>query len=124
MGGNYESLLYYMPSDVSPALIRKSITGQPYRRAAEPATELPGFMTMAGGRLSMISTWVSFYSDVKFEQCHQTMHMPLGDFSISPFEYAQIWCPSAGRLAIMCCLRPEAEERLRADLGDALKPFT
>lgn len=124
MAGNYESLIYYMPADVSPGLLRKSLSSPPsFKRAGNPTTELPGFSTMIGGRLSMLSTWASFHGDVKLDRCTQTMHSPIADMAASPFEIGVLWVPGEGRLALMCLLRPETLDRLRSELGEVLKPM-
>jgi hypothetical protein len=99
--GNYTRPIVYRPTDVATAgLIRKSL--ETFKRAAVPATPMPGFWDMARGRTAAVTSWVGFYKDVKIGS-RQIVHLPLiDDRSVRvPFkELCVIFRPSSDRLAL------------------------
>lgn len=125
MAGNLESAIWYTPSDVSPALIRKSLTPQPgWFRAGEPRSELPNSMTLLKGRQARITNWASFHRDICFEGAQQTMHLPLWSNleEISKvLDFCNVFRPCSGRLCLICTLHPKAQVAFEAELQGALR---
>jgi len=124
LAGNYESCIWYTPKDVSPALIRKSLTPQPgYRRAAEPQTEYPGISTRLKGRISNCSSWTTFYGDVRLDGCTQTQHIPIFDFDevARCMDFCIIFRPTNERLGLVCGMHPKTRAAFEAELSGALK---
>eukprot|EP00929_Paragymnodinium_shiwhaense_P035124 TRINITY_DN19012_c0_g1_i1.p1 TRINITY_DN19012_c0_g1~~TRINITY_DN19012_c0_g1_i1.p1 ORF type:complete len:302 (-),score=45.49 TRINITY_DN19012_c0_g1_i1:350-1255(-) len=119
MAGNYESLIWYAPSDVSPALIRKSLKPQPgFVRAGTPSSQYPSFLTRMKGRMNNCTNWATFYGDVTLPGCTQTMHLPIFgyDGAAACMNAAIIFRPTGDRLAVICVAHDAAQAALAASL--------
>ena len=89
--GNYESSIVFGPTDFSANKIRAAL--QPtsgYRPPAAlaniPRRDLPGSWRTAFGstNITIVSSWASFYTDVIFKDCRQSIHMPVNfDINVS-----------------------------------------
>ena len=98
--GNYQSLIGYQKVDFTePYLIRQSITGV-MRRAVSGA--YPSFLQASRARLNMLTSWVTFYKDVKLPGCVQTLHIPIGaNKNVSMQDVGILFRPSANELAMI-----------------------
>jgi hypothetical protein len=100
LAGNYEGLMAYQRQDFeSPEYIRRSLE-PPYRRNRSGA--LPGTLSSVFSRISVLSSWVTFYTDLTFEGAEQTLHVPCLDDKFIAFEnIGIIFCPKKGSYAIL-----------------------
>lgn len=79
--GNYEDLITYMPADfATPALIRQSIQGIPYRRAAKPSTKMLSNWQHLRARYGVITNWATFAKPIRLTNAQEVLHLPLFDF--------------------------------------------
>ena len=79
--GNYEDLVTYMPTDfATPVLIRKSVIGPLYTRAAEPHTEMLTNRQHLRAKYGVITNWATFARPLDIVGAHEQLHLPLFDF--------------------------------------------
>ena len=119
--GNLEHFMMYRPSDVvEPCLIRKSL--KTMKRAATPATPMPGFWDMSTGNTGFVANWSTFYNDVKIKHSKQIVHIPLPDEStLVPFKrFGIIFRPSSDRLALLSNGDTRMMNDLEQELGSDL----
>ena len=103
--GNYEALLAYQTEDFADAsLIRRSLSG--FRRLL--SGDLPGFFRSLLCPVSIISSWTTFYRDVSFLGCEQTLHVPCFDLSTVVWPIALLFRPTAGALSLLVLSRSAA----------------
>lgn len=124
LAGNYQSLIWYRPSDVSPALLRRSLTPRPgFYRAGEPQTEFPSFGMRMRGRVANVTNWATFYGDVRPPGADQTMHIPIIDWEMNARVMNQciVFRPASNRLSLICAIYPDAQAAFEAALGGALR---
>ena len=114
--GNLEHLMMYRPPDIAkPCLIRKSL--KTMKRAATPATPMPGFWDMSAGSTCLVTNWSTFYNDVKIKHSKQIIHIPLPESILVTFkEFGIIFRPSSDRIAILSI----GSERMIKDLEQEL----
>ena len=81
--GNYEELITYLRGDYeTPALLRKSVSGRPYRRAGTPPTAmLTNWEHMRGGTYGAITNWSTFAKELKLDGATEELHLPLFDWA-------------------------------------------
>jgi hypothetical protein len=98
--GNYEMLLGYQPPDfASPGLIRKSLA--PLRRAVT-GPFCGFFRQLFGTRIAVLSTWATFYADLRIPASTQTLHLPLIEVKNFPFDSIGIvFRPTADTLGLL-----------------------
>ena len=116
--GNLEQFMMYRPTDVAtPSLIRKSL--RTMKRAATPATPMPGFWDMSTGNTCVVSNWATFYKEVKIQHSKQIVHLPLPDSNnLIPFkELGIIFRPSNDRLAFLSAGSARMINNLEKELG-------
>lgn len=79
--GNYEELITYMPADfATPFLVRKSVTGPTYVRAAIPHTKMPTNWQHLGAKYGVITNWATFVRPLEIDGTQEMLHLPLFDF--------------------------------------------
>ena len=79
--GNYEDMITYMPADFeTPALIRRSVTGPPFVRAAVPPTRMLTNRQHLSAKYAVITNWATFARPLEIEGAEETLHLPLFDF--------------------------------------------
>jgi hypothetical protein len=115
--GNYEANVPYFPEDVTTAsLIRKSITPVDgvfrAKRAAEPATAIPGFWKMVKQDTSLITNWATFYTDLVVKAGEATvqpkLHLPImrpDGLITTIWNSCIVFAPRAGELATLIFTR-------------------
>ena len=82
--GNYEDALTYLPADfATPALVRRSVTGPPYVRAAVPPTRPLTNLEHLRARYAVATNWATFARPLRVEGARETLHLPLFDFPAS-----------------------------------------
>ncbi len=120
MAGNYEVLVGYQPQDyVTPDLIRKSIALQRRCGSEKLPTRFETLFTKS--KLSILSSWVTFYKDVQLEQCSQQIHLPcVENKNMVSDNLGVIFRPNANELALLTFTRPGISERLTEirNIGD------
>jgi hypothetical protein len=120
MAGNYEYLAPYQRADFAhPAFIRQSL---PSARGFYSGA-MPGFLATVGGRISILSSWATFYRDVELEGCEQLLHLPCADDqNVISDNLAVIFRPRKGELAVMSFTRNFTDTDFAAApaLGDTL----
>lgn len=135
--GNYEANVPYFSEDVeTSALIRQSIrdTDGEFRalRSCPPQTEIPKLFTLLRDRISLITNWATFYSDLRLQgdesgnvayQYKTKLHLPImGTDGIitSVWNIGIIFRPRAGELEVFMitrCLDSEALIQLKVQNG-------
>ena len=127
--GNYEANLPYFPGDIeTPALIRQSIQGSDgafrAKRAGSPETEIPGFSKLLRNKVSIISNWATFYSDVMLQGEAQDkyegtlkpkLHFPVMEpdgIITSVWNSAIVFRPRAGDLGMLIITQLSESELL------------
>ena len=116
---NYFNTIIYRPRDyATPALIRESISGECFERAAKPPTELlkstPTLM-MKKVHVSICTNWATFNND-DFSlgpSFQQVLHMPLKDMryaSPSLISNFTVFKPWPGKIAICVAGSPKMVE--------------
>jgi hypothetical protein len=99
--GNFWHFMMYRPADIStPCLIRKSL--RTMKRAAIPATPMPGFWDLATGDTSALTNWTIFYKEVKITGSREIIHLPLPQKNVTTLkELGIIFRPSSDRVAVL-----------------------
>ena len=95
----------------SPALIRKSLLENMFKRASKPQTNIPGFYDLVTGKLALVTNWSTFYDDIYLDDCTQIVHFPFVDVDEhigNDFSACIIFAPRKGELAVATSLAPEA----------------
>lgn len=120
MAGNYEHLAGYQKRDFEvPESIRLSL---PHAKGYY-SPSLPGFWDIFSARISILSSWVTFYRDVELEGCSQILHLPCADDqNIAVCNLAVLFRPRKGELAMMSFTRGFTDsEFLQSDvMGEIL----
>jgi len=121
--GNYEGLLAFGPEDYAePALVRKSLASGPPtflrggggEKTPEP---LPGRWELLTCRVAVVSSWVfPHFSELAIDGCSHLLHIPCSDAQLVPFEFAIVYRPRAGQLAVVCGVRTCSGDDLMAGL--------
>lgn len=119
--GNYEALLTYMPADyASPALVRRSVSGAPYRGAARPPTVMPGNWKHAtSATYGATTNWTTFARSLLLPaDAVQELHLPLyewkKDCPACVFGAINLFRPAAGRIAAMVLGKQDVIDSVRA----------
>ena len=113
--GNYEELITYMRGRgggeeddyATPTLLRKSVAGAPYRRAARPPTAmLSNWEHLRGAMYAAVTNWATFARPLTLgDGAAQELHLPLFDWDKAcpacVFGSFIIFQPAAGRVAAM-----------------------
>lgn len=112
--GNYEGLISYQPADFRhPLLIRKSLE-MPYKRRVTP--QLPGFLGSIRSRVTMVSSWATFYRDVEVAEFKQILHLPCIDDKTVPLDNVGfLFRPRRDALALLLIGRSVSPAALDAD---------
>eukprot|EP00746_Dinoflagellata_sp_MGD_P001763 gnl/MRDRNA2_/MRDRNA2_103349_c0_seq1.p1 gnl/MRDRNA2_/MRDRNA2_103349_c0~~gnl/MRDRNA2_/MRDRNA2_103349_c0_seq1.p1 ORF type:complete len:208 (+),score=28.08 gnl/MRDRNA2_/MRDRNA2_103349_c0_seq1:2-625(+) len=122
MAGNYEGCILFSNKDFEdgPSGIRKALQRKDgkFQSALEPANPLPGLCEMRGCKYRIITNWASFFSELVFDGCTQTLHMPYMTPSTLPTDLAVIFRPTKATLALFVVTRKLSDEKLTA--GDSL----
>lgn len=117
--GNYEEFLMYLKDDyATPALLRKSVSGPPYHRAADPPTAmLSNWEHVRGATYSTVTNWSTFARPLALGGAKQEMHLPLADGGQAAppgFSVCILFQPAAGRVAALVFGKQELLDRVRA----------
>ena len=65
----------------------------------------------------MVTNWTfSHFTELAVEGCQHLAHMPHCDIAMVPFEFAVVYRPRAGQLALACFVRSCGSEELEAGL--------
>jgi len=124
MAGNYEYLPAYQRVDFGhPAHIRQSLS----RARGHYAPSLPGPFSILSARLSILSSWATFYRDVELTGCTQLLHLPCADDqNIATSNLAVLFRPRKGELALMSFTRGISDEEFSCSgaLGEAIMGAT
>jgi hypothetical protein len=112
--GNYEGLVAYQKRDFEhPVLIRNSLD-VPYKRRV--THQLPGFFASITCRVTMLSSWATFYRDVEVDQFEQIIHLPCIDDKMVPLDnIGVIFRPRRDSLAVLLMGRSVSLDALRGD---------
>lgn len=117
--GNYEGTVVYFKGDyATPALLRKSVSGVPYRRAADPPTAmLSNWEHVCSATYAMNTNWSTFSRPLAFGGAKQEIHLPLLDVSQCPGSIQSamiIFQPTAGGIAGMVFGKQEIINAVKA----------
>ena len=119
--GNYEDMVTYMPADFeTPALIRRSVTGPPFVRAAVPPTRMLTNRQHLGAKYAVITSWATFARPLRIDGAEETLHLPLFDFPAttpaSVLGAMVVFKPRPGKedVACLCGGSRDMIERVRA----------
>lgn len=119
--GNYEDLIEYMPADyATPMLLRKSVNGPPFCRAAVPATRpLSSWQHLWGATYGAATNWSSFAKPLTLGAGEeQELHLPLFDWpKACPaciFGSIVLFRPVAGQVAAMVAGKKALIDKIRA----------
>ena len=122
--GNYEGCLVFTPDDYAhPALVRKTLKSGPptWLRGGggemTPPAPLPAGCAAMYCRLGMITNWTfDHFTELAIDGCEHLLHVPYCDCAMVPFEWAVVYRPRAGQLAVAMFTRACGSERLMAEL--------
>ena len=105
LAGNYESVVAYRPADYAePALIRKSLSCF-HRQVTGPLPSV--FQSLFLKRVSIISSWSTFFHQVELADCTHKAHFPHISQSDTPclFDVHVIFNVSKDQMACWSCTR-------------------
>ena len=134
--GNYEELIAYTKQDYKfPALIRKSISAPPYRRAGNG--HMPTNMEHLSCTYGAITNWATFAKELKIGNTTgddkgtitQTLHIPLFDFPKSTpaciFGAIVIFKPKEGSVGALVAGKQELIDAIKGSgmVGQSLEDF-
>merc|ERR1712129_600398 len=72
--GVYTTMLLYFPEEYrDPANIRRSVTRQSHACMPDGSKQRPG----PGSKCASLTSWHTFYSEVRFDGCSELSHFPL-----------------------------------------------
>jgi len=111
--GNYERLLIYDTTDLTPATVRASLAGPPFMGNWNEMSDFP-----AGNKIGMITNWSSFADPPEIDGCPQQLHLPCCSMVGNP-ETCIIFRPRCGQLAVLYLSR----KLNRADFAVCDLPF-
>mmetsp|Transcript_52376 Transcript_52376/g.111295 ORF Transcript_52376/g.111295 Transcript_52376/m.111295 type:complete len:208 (+) Transcript_52376:396-1019(+) len=111
----YENVVFYRTDDsASPALIRESLSGRPFRRRITARSPMPGFFAMAASSNAICSNWASFAKPCDLLQshcgCEEEVQIPLYDVtSLLPCTLAicLVFCAGPRGLAVFVAGSPD-----------------
>ncbi|KAK3257340.1 hypothetical protein CYMTET_33569 [Cymbomonas tetramitiformis] len=126
--GNYEGCILFSDADFSdargfahgPASIRSALQRQDgkFRSTLDPPRPLPGFFEMSRCKYRIITNWASFFSELEFDGCTQTLHIPYLAPSSIPTDLLVIFRPTRSTLGAFIITRKLSDEALTS--GDSL----
>jgi hypothetical protein len=102
--GNYEGVVFFDDKGYSDpvAVRRRLLAGPPYAGLSRP---LPGLFEGVSCRLGLITDWARFAEELVFEGCKASLHLPLYDLRLLPYEVAVIFRPKPEKLGILFATR-------------------
>lgn len=120
--GNYiESVSYGRTDYATPALLRRSVTGPPYRRASASTRPMPtNYAHVRGGTYAVSSNWVAFARPIDLGgDAREVLHLPLQDVVFDApasriFSTMVLFRPAEGRVAAMVAGSQRLIDRVKA----------
>lgn len=118
--GNYEGcVLFPTAAFADPGSIRKALQREDGKFQPVEGEPLPGFWAMRKCRYRIVTNWSSFFSQLEFDGCKQTLHIPYMDPGEMPTDILVIFRPTADTYGAYIITRNLKDEALCA--GDS--PF-
>ncbi|CAE8690744.1 unnamed protein product [Polarella glacialis] len=119
--GNYESVVAYRGEQDfgSSSRIRQSLQrpGGGVRRV-HGERPLPGFVASLAARVTLVTSWATFHSDLMLPKAVLKHHLPLADPAIVPMTHiAVIFRPRAGCLAVLVLSHSLTQSQLEQALS-------
>ncbi|CAD7923292.1 unnamed protein product [Amoebophrya sp. A25] len=104
--GNYEGCMLFAPGDFQdPVSIRKGIQRKDGKFQSITEKPLPGFFEMRRCKYRIISNWSSFFSELEFDDCTQTLHIPYLAPSAMPTDVLIIFRPTRSTYGVFTITR-------------------
>lgn len=119
--GNYEGCILFSTDDFAePANIRKALQRRDgkFQSTLDPPRPLPGCCEMMCCPYRIITNWASFFSQLDFDGCTQTLHVPYMAPSSIPTDILVIFRPTCSTLGVFIITRKLSDEALTD--GDSL----
>lgn len=119
--GNYEGCILFSTDDChDPASIRKALQrgDGKFQSTLDPPRPLPGFCEMRKCRYRLITNWASFFTELDFDGCTQSLHIPYMVPSSIPTDIFVIFRPTRDTLGVFIITRKLSDEVLTT--GDSL----
>lgn len=112
--GNYEACILF-PSDdfADPANIRKALQrGDGHYKSITREQPVPGFNATRKCKYRIITNWASFFSELEFDGCTQTLHVPYLELKEMPTDILVIFRPTAATYGVFIVTRKLSDEAL------------
>lgn len=120
--GNYEGCILFSTDDFAePASIRKALQrgDGKFQSTLDPPRPLPGCCEMmCSSKYRIITNWASFFSQLDFDGCTQTLHVPYMAPSSLPTDILVIFRPTRSTYGVFIVTRRLSDEMLTT--GDSL----
>lgn len=117
--GNYEGCVLFPTADFAePSNIRKALQRKDGKFQSTQEQVLPGFWTMQKCKYRIITNWSSFFSQLDFDGCTQTLHIPYMAPREMPTDILVIFRPTADTYGVFIVTRKLSDEALTT--GDSL----
>lgn len=119
--GNYEGCILFSTDDCAdPAGIRKALQREDgkFQSTRDPPRPLPGFCEMRKCKYRIISNWASFFSQLDFDGCTQTLHIPYMAPGTLPTDILIIFKPTRSTYGAFIVTRKLSDDALTN--GDSL----
>ena len=124
--GNYVDFLHFFRNRAgggsdwaTPALLRRSVTGPPYRRASTPPTTQPtNYAHLRGATYAIATNWSTFARSIDLGgDAREVLHLPVHDwhaFAAPIFSALILFRPAKGRVAAMVAGSQRLIDRVKA----------
>lgn len=126
LAGNYEGCILFSTGDFAePASIRKALQRDDDKFQSTAERPLPGFCEMRKCKYRIITNWASFFSQLDFDGCTQTLHIPYMAPATLPTDILVIFRPTSSTYGVFIVTRNLNDEALRNKdslLGDQILP--
>jgi hypothetical protein len=117
--GNYEGCILFSTADFAePASIRKALERGDGKFQSTAGRPLPGFCEMRKCKYRIITNWASFFSELEFEGCSQSLHIPYMNPGSLPTDILVIFRPTRSTYGAFVVTRKLSDEALTC--GDSL----
>merc|ERR1712232_1118955 len=113
--GNYEGCILFSTADFAePASIRKALQrgNGKFQSTLDPPRPLPGFSEMCKCKYRIITNWSSFFSQLDFDGCTQTLHIPYMAPGSLPTDILVIFRPTRSTYGVFIVTRKLSDETL------------
>ena len=120
-------ILFSTEDFLEPGNIRKALQRKDgkFQSVLDPPRPLPGCCEMMCCEYRIITNWASFFSQLEFEGCTQTLHVPYMAPRSLPTDICVIFRPTAFTYGVFIVTRKLSDEALTGEdslLGEQILP--